>query len=79
MSTYEISEKTKQQLSETYGGQESRATDAQLARSTAIFEKAGTLADLIARETKPGREQALALTNLEQACLWASAAIAREP
>lgn len=39
--------------------------------------KAKEFAELIARHTPESREQALALTNLEQACFWANAAIAR--
>lgn len=35
------------------------------------------LAQLVLRNTPPGREQSLALTNLEQAIFWANAAIAR--
>ena len=34
---------------------------------------------LIVELTPAGREQALALTNLEQAVMWANAAIARAP
>lgn len=34
-------------------------------------------ADLIAELAPPSREQALALTNLEEAVMWANAAIAR--
>lgn len=76
---YEISEKTKQQIQDVFGGEPERATDEQVDRAGTLFEKAEELALLIAGETKPGREQALALTNLEQAILWASAAISREP
>jgi len=40
-------------------------------------DKAKTLAHLIVRLCPPSREQALALTNLEQTIFWANAAIAR--
>jgi len=33
----------------------------------------------ILRATPPGREQALAITKLEEAMMWANAAIARKP
>lgn len=46
-------------------------------RYEAIREAAGELAFLIADQTPPSREQSLALTNLEQAVMWANAAIAR--
>lgn len=42
-----------------------------------IREKARDLALLVASVTPEGREQALALTNLEQCVFWAIAAIAR--
>lgn len=35
------------------------------------------LAELILQTVPPGREQALALTQLEQGCMWANAGIAR--
>lgn len=46
-------------------------------RYNAIRAKARELAYLIAGETPAGREQSLAMTNLEQAVFWANAAIAR--
>ena len=36
-----------------------------------------SLAHLIIKSTPPSREQSLALTNLEQALMWANASIAR--
>lgn len=42
-----------------------------------IRDKARDLALLVASVTPEGREQALALTNLEQCVFWANAAIAR--
>jgi len=49
----------------------------QLERYTLIRDTAKTLAATIAAKTPESREQALALTNLEQAVMWANAAIAR--
>lgn len=46
-------------------------------RYQALREKAKELAALIVQTTPPGREQSLALTNLEQAVFWGNAAIAR--
>jgi hypothetical protein len=42
-----------------------------------IRDEAAVLADTIISLTPDSREQALALTNLEQAVMWAMAAIAR--
>lgn len=46
-------------------------------RYIGIRETAKGLALLIAVSTPASREQSLALTNLEQAVMWANAAIAR--
>jgi hypothetical protein len=35
------------------------------------------MAEVVLRDCPPSRERSLALTNLEQACFWANAAIAR--
>jgi hypothetical protein len=43
----------------------------------ALRGKGKELAELIVASTPESREQSLALTNLEQACFWANAAIAR--
>lgn len=51
--------------------------DDQPARYQAIRDKAKELATLIAVSTPTSREQSLAMTNLEQAVMWANAAIAR--
>jgi hypothetical protein len=45
-------------------------------RYIALREKAKELADLIQRSTPPSREQSVALTNVQQAVMWANAAIA---
>jgi len=52
-------------------------TPSQAERCTAIHGKALELAELLVAECPPSREQALALTNLEQTVFWANSAIAR--
>lgn len=49
----------------------------QPARYEAIRAKAKEFAELIAEVTPGSREQAVAMTNVEQAVFWANAAIAR--
>ena len=44
---------------------------------TAIRDKAKELAEMIVELVPESREQSLALTNLEQAVMWANAGIAR--
>lgn len=51
--------------------------DDQQIRYVMLRDAAKQLAEQIAQNTPPSREQALALTNLEQAIFWANAAIAR--
>jgi hypothetical protein len=51
--------------------------DDQPARYARIREATHLLALRVIQLTPQSREQALALTNLEQACFWANAAIAR--
>ena len=46
-------------------------------RYTAIRETARNFAELIVASSPKSREQSLALTNLEEAVMWANAAIAR--
>lgn len=46
-------------------------------RYTALRAKAKELADLIAEIVPASREQSVAITNLEQAMMWANAGIAR--
>lgn len=48
----------------------------QPARYVAIREKAKELAALIQESTPQSREQSVALTNVQQAVMWANAAIA---
>lgn len=49
----------------------------QPARYTGIRNRARELAELIVQYTPSSREQSLALTKLEEAVMWANAAIAR--
>ena len=49
----------------------------QPARYHAIREEALVLAEIIVKNTPESREQSLALTQLEQAVMWANAGIAR--
>ncbi len=51
--------------------------DDQPARYEAIRAKAKELATLIVETSPASREQSLAITNLEQAIMWANAGIAR--
>jgi hypothetical protein len=44
---------------------------------TEIREKAKELAELIDAKVPKSREQSLAMTNLEQAVMWANAGVAR--
>ena len=46
-------------------------------RYTAIREKAKEFANLIDQECQESREKSLAFTKLEEAVMWANAAIAR--
>jgi hypothetical protein len=49
----------------------------QVERYQAIRDSARSLAELIIGASPASREQSLALTNVEQAVMWANAAIAR--
>ena len=51
--------------------------DDQPARYQRLRDQAGHLARLILVSVPPGRERALAMTNLEQSIFWANAGIAR--
>lgn len=46
-------------------------------RYTRLRDAAKTFAELIVSEVPASREQSLALTNLEEAVMWANAGIAR--
>lgn len=49
----------------------------QVARYGELRSTGLVLAHLVLTQTPPGREQSLAITNIEQAIFWANAAIAR--
>ena len=51
--------------------------EGQPAKYTALRDKAKELAVMVAEMCPPSREQVLAFTNIEQAVMWANAAIAR--
>lgn len=51
--------------------------DGQPEKYTELREKAKELAYLIERLCPPSRERSVAMTNLEQAVMWANASIAR--
>ena len=53
--------------------------DEQVKKYEQLRGNAGNLAMMISDFCPPGREKQLALTQLEQAVMWANAAIAREP
>ena len=53
-----------------------KPTGTQPERYVAIREKAKELATLIQDTTPEGRERSVALTNVQQAVMWANAAIA---
>ena len=52
-------------------------TDAKVARYKAIRDTAHSFAHLINSAAPDGREKSLAITHLEEAVMWANAAIAR--
>lgn len=49
----------------------------QVERYQVLRDKVRELAELIDESCPDSREKALAMTNVEQACMWANAAIAR--
>jgi hypothetical protein len=51
----------------------------QVARYQEIRDRARSLALFLGEVVPPGREQALALTNLEQTVFWSNAGISRAP
>lgn len=54
-----------------------RPTDEQIPRYEAIRNFGGRFAMLITEKTPASREQSLAITKIEEAVMWANAAIAR--
>lgn len=75
--TYQVSPKMELELDNRFTYHSPRPD--QLPRYQYIRETAKNLARLIAKFTPPSREQALALTKLEEAVMHANSAIAREP
>lgn len=55
-----------------------RPDEGRAARHESARNQAKALASAIVALTRPGREQSLALTKVEEAMFWANAAIARE-
>lgn len=56
-----------------------RPDSADAEKFVAIRDKAGEFAQMLRQLCPPGRELALARTNLEQSVMWANAGIARAP
>lgn len=75
LNKYEIEQKTGKQIENNFTYHSPK--DDQQDRYVFIRDEAKMLAYTIVKNTPPNREQALALTNLEQAIFWANAAIAR--
>ena len=75
MRAYPVSEPMVQRLINDF--QYHPAVEDQQQRYERIRSDAQQLALLIVGHTPPGREQAVALTKLEEAVMWANAAIAR--
>lgn len=72
---YQVSDKVGEQLAKAFTYHPPKVD--QQERYVALRDQAHQLALSIALLTPPSREQSLALTNLEQAVMWANAAIAR--
>lgn len=75
MHNYEIDQKMGKQIENNF--KYHSPTQDQSERYVYLRDKAKELAYDIIKNTPPSREQALAITNLEQAIFWANAAIAR--
>lgn len=75
LQTYEPSERTKAQLDKSFTYHPPKGS--QQSRYEAIRDEAKCLAETMVRNAPESRELSLALTNLEQAVMWANAAIAR--
>lgn len=75
MNNYEIEQRVGQQIENNFKYHSPK--NDQQERYVFLRDEARVLAYNIAKNTPPSREQALALTNLEQAIFWANAAIAR--
>lgn len=75
MPKYQPSKRVTDQIAKSFTYHAPQAD--QPARYSDIRDAARALANLIAEHTPESREQSTALTNLEQAVMWANAAIAR--
>lgn len=75
--TYSVSEKNVNEIEKRFTYHAPQPN--QLPRYEALRTEARILALMILRYTPPSREQALALTKLEEAVMHANSSIAREP
>lgn len=75
--TYPIDDRHIAELRRRFTYHAPRPELGQLERYARLRDETHALALRITELTPPGREQALALTHLEQAVMWANAAIAR--
>ncbi len=75
MPKYPISEEQKDRLDNTFTYHAPFGDQSE--RYIQIRNSARQLAEIFIENSPPSREQSLALTNLEQAVMWANAAIAR--
>lgn len=72
---YDIDEQTAECLENNFTHHPPKGD--QTIRYVAIRHAMKRMATLILTNTPPSREQSLALTKIEEACMWANAAIAR--
>lgn len=77
MSKYEPSNDFKQELVVRFTYHPPKAGSDQVERYATMRERALGLAGLIVENTPASREQSLALMRLDEAVMWANAAIAR--
>jgi hypothetical protein len=75
MKTYPITDRVEEQIEKAFTYHAPK--EGQPPRYVALRDEAKALAVKIARHTPPGREQSIAMTKLEEAVMWANAAIAR--
>lgn len=72
---YEIDQKTQEDLNNRFRYHAPKSNQPE--RYVAIRDKAKELAELVVSLTPKSREQSVALTQIEDAAMWANAAIAR--
>lgn len=77
MKTFEISQATFDDIQNRFAYH--KPDEDRVERHGAVRNSLQSVALKILSLTPPGREQALALTKLEEAMVWANAAIARSP